>query len=166
VDRPAFIALIGVGCLLAGGGIGYAVGNSGETDGATTIVGQTGATGEGGATNQDAAQATDTETDEGTEPETEAAPTGETVVLKGDSDQVFPQETYSGNYEVTWSFDRNSAPYLDVYGQKKPNPGGFGKEVLSTEAAEGTSIVNLEGEYYMYVEVGGKNYEITLEPSE
>jgi hypothetical protein len=95
---------------------------------------------------------------------TTSAPTGEPIVLEGESDQVFPKKSFSGDYAVSWSYRPNSAPFLSVDALQTANPDAFGKTVIDTEAAQGTTIVHLEGEYYMNVSVGGRNYTITFTP--
>ena len=47
---------------------------------------------------------------------------------------------------------------------KTANPDTFGKRVVSTEADHGTTFVNLEGDYYINVFIGGRDYTIEFEP--
>ena len=65
---------------------------------------------------------------------------------------------------MTWSYNPNSAPFLSVNAIKMANPDAFGKTVVDTEAGQGTTFVRLDGDYYINVSVGGKDYTITFTP--
>lgn len=156
---PPILALAVV-TLVGGGAIGYAIGDSTSNEATSTVVS------DGGAEPQTTTVTTTTSTSTATNASEEPSSTvsEEPFVLKGASDQTFDQRSFSGDYKVTWSYKPNSAPFLDVGATKTANPDALGKTVVSTEADHGTTFVNLEGDYYINVFIGGKDYTIEFEP--
>jgi hypothetical protein len=149
------VVIIALVTLVGGGAVGYAIGDSGSSGQTTTIVSN------GGSEQQPTETSTETSTVSST---ASAATSGEPIVLRGQSDQVFDQRSFSGDYKVTWSYKPNSSPFLFVDAKKTANPDSIGKTVVDTEAGDGSTFVHLDGDYYLGVSIGGKDYTVEFEP--